>query len=121
MIAQVTDCAESIGAVRMRIPLSRRSRLKAVTIPAMLPRPILPAVDEADGLPVSVDRGALVVDEPRGEPDLLDHRKIEVCLDLRRLLRPGDPQPVGRRQRLLEGRKAAFELCAGCREEYEHL
>jgi hypothetical protein len=30
----------------------------------MLPRPILLAVDEADGLPVSVDRGALVVDEP---------------------------------------------------------
>jgi hypothetical protein len=34
----------------------------------MLPRPILLAVDEADGLPVPVDRGALVVDEPPASP-----------------------------------------------------
>src|SRR4249919_465781 len=37
MIAQVTDCAESIGAVRIRSPLSSRSRLKVLTA-AMLPR-----------------------------------------------------------------------------------
>src|SRR5204863_4571778 len=40
MIAQVTDWAESIGAVRMRSPLSRRSRLKALTAEAMLPSQI---------------------------------------------------------------------------------
>ena len=112
MIAQVTDWAESIGAVRMRSPLSRRSRLKVLT-PAMLPRPILLAVDEADGLPVSVDRGALVVDETCGETDLLYCLEIEVGLDFRCLLRPGDPEPVRRRERLLQGRKAALQLLRG--------
>jgi len=42
MIAQVTDCAESIGAVRIRSPLSSRSRLKVLTA-AMLPRGNIPA------------------------------------------------------------------------------
>src|SRR5437660_7294060 len=96
MIAQVTDCAESIGAVRMRSPLSRRSRLKALTALAMLSRAILPAVDEADGLPVFVDRGALVVDEPCCEADRLDGGEVEVGVDSRSLLRPGDPEPVRR-------------------------
>jgi hypothetical protein len=59
----------------------------------MLPRSILLAEDEADRLPVSVDRGALVVDEPRGKPDLLHCREVEVRLDLRRLLRPATQSP----------------------------
>ena len=79
----------------------------------MLPRPILLAVDEADGLPVAVDRRALVVDEARGEPDLLYRVEIEVGLELRGLLRPGDPEAVGRSKRLLQRRKAALELLDG--------
>src|SRR3954454_19899644 len=49
MIAQVTDCAESIGAVRMRRPLSRRSSWKELTARAMLPveRQLLPATGGA--------------------------------------------------------------------------
>src|SRR2546426_4749038 len=121
MIAQVTDWAESIGAVRMRSPLSRRSRLNVLTVPAMLPRPIVPAVDEADGLPVSVDRRALVVDEAGGKTDLLHRLEIEVGFDLGRLLRPGDPEAVGRPERLLQGRKATLELFEACREEHQHL
>src|SRR6267378_4713203 len=93
MIAHVTDWAESIGAVRMRSPLSSRSRLKALTALAMLSSAFLLAVDEADCLPVSVDRGALVVDEPCREADLLDEREVEVGLDSRGLLRPGDQRP----------------------------
>src|SRR5947207_7666859 len=62
MIAQVTDCADSIGAVRMRSPLSRRSSWKVLTTPAMLPRPVCLARDESHCLPVLVDSRALVVD-----------------------------------------------------------
>jgi hypothetical protein len=36
----------------------------------MLPRAILSAVHEAHGLPVVVDRGALVIDEAGPQPDL---------------------------------------------------
>src|SRR2546425_6574772 len=121
MIAQVTDCAESIGAVRMRSPLWSRSRLKALTALAMLSRAILPPVDEADGLPVSVDRGALVVDEPCREADRLDGGEVEVGLDSRGLLRPGDPEPVCRTERLLQRLEAALELLAARREEHEYL
>src|SRR6266576_6485867 len=102
MIAQVTDWAESIGAVRMRSPLSRRSRSKALTALAMLPRAILLAVDEANRLPLAVDCGALVVDEAGGQPDLLHRREVEVGLDLRGLLRPGNPEAVRRGERLLQ-------------------
>src|SRR6266567_4048411 len=35
MIAQVTDWADSIGAVRMRSPLSSRSRRKVLTAPML--------------------------------------------------------------------------------------
>src|SRR2546430_14621203 len=121
MIAQVTDCAESIGAVRMRSPLSSRSRLKAPTALAMLSWAILPAVDEASGVPVFVDRGALVVDEPCAEADRLDGVEVEVGVDSRSLLRPGDPEPVRRSERLLQGLEAALELDAARREEHEYL
>src|SRR6266704_2106427 len=121
MIAQVTDCAESIGAVRMRSPLSRRSRLKVLTAPAMLPGAILLAVDKADRLPLAVDCGALVVDQAGGEPDLLHGRKIEVGLDLRGLLGPGDPEAVRRGQRRLQRREATRQLRPARREEQEHL
>src|SRR6266550_5025227 len=66
MIAQVTDCADSIGAVRMRRPLSRRSSWKVLTARAMLPRPVGLAEDEANRLPVVVDRGAREIDEDVG-------------------------------------------------------
>src|SRR5580765_6910801 len=87
----------------------------------MLPRPILLAVDEADGLPVAVERGALVVDEARGEPDLLNCGEVEVGLERRSLLRPGDPEPVRRGERLLQSREPALELLTARREEHEHL
>src|SRR2546423_11385659 len=112
MIAHVTDCADSIGAVRMRRPLSRRSSWYVLTALAMLPRPVGPAKDEPDGLPVVVDRGALVVHQPGGEADLLDGAEIEVGLELRRLLRPGDPEAVGRRQRFFERSETPLQLAA---------
>src|SRR5437763_8416759 len=102
MIAHVTDWAESIGAVRMRSPLSSRSRLKALKAEAMLPSAIFPAIHEANRLPLLVDRGALVVDEPRPQSDRLDGLEVEVGLELRCLLRPGDPESVRRAHRLLQ-------------------
>src|SRR5215510_5226199 len=45
MIAHVTDWADSIGAVRMRRPLSRRSSWKVLTAPAMLPKALQRAED----------------------------------------------------------------------------
>src|ERR687886_533312 len=101
MIAHVTDCADSIGAVRMRSPLSRRSRWK-LTADAMLARPVAPAADEADRLPVVVDGSALVVHEAGVEADLLHRVEVEVGFELRRLLRPCDPEAVRWCERLLE-------------------
>src|SRR6478752_9889603 len=121
MIAQVTDCAESIGAVRMRSPLSRRSSWKVLTAQAMLAGPVGPAVDEPDGLPVLVDRRALVVDEACRQADPLHGPEIEVGLELRRLFRPGHPEPVGRRERRLERGEAAFQLGSLRREVDEHV
>src|SRR5713101_8464754 len=69
MIAQVTDWADSIGAVRMRRPFGKRSRRKVLMRP-MLPRPFrrlrrrsvgkrllrhLAAQEAAEGLPAFVD------------------------------------------------------------------
>src|SRR5712691_9919 len=121
MIAQVTDCAESSGAVRMRSPLSRRSRLKVLTALAMLSSAILLAVDKAERLPLVVDCGALVVDQSGCEPDLLHRREVEVGLDLRGLLGPGDPEAVRRGQRLLQRRKPTLQLRSARREKHEHL
>jgi len=50
-------------------------------------------VDEAHRLPLVVDRAALVVDEARVEADLLNRNEGQIALDLRRLLRPCDPEP----------------------------
>src|SRR5436190_3397252 len=115
MIAQVTDCADSIGAVRMRRPLSRRSSWKVLTARAMLPRPVGLAEDEANRLPV-VDRGALVVDEAALEADPLHGVEVEVGLELRCLLGPGDPEPVHRRKRPLQPGEAPLELVDARRE-----
>src|SRR5215210_2733554 len=82
---------------------------------------VRPAVDEADGLPGLVDRDRLVVDEPGLEPDALDIVEGEVGLELRRLLRPRDPETVGLRERALQVRKAAAKLVAARREEDGHV
>src|SRR6187401_74283 len=74
------------------------------------------AVDETEGLPPFVDRAALVVDEAVCEADLLHRLEGQVALDLRRLLRPRDPEPVGRVEGLLERREAPLELRARRRE-----
>ena len=120
MIAHVTDWDDSIGAVRTRRPLPRVSSLNVLT-GSMLARPIGLPVDEPDRLPVLVDGGALVVDETGGEPDLLHSGKVEVGVELRGLLRPGDPETVRRRERLLQRREAALELGAAGREEDDDL
>jgi hypothetical protein len=52
-----------------------------------------------------------------GETDFLYRLESEVALDLRRLLRPGDPEPVGGIEGLLERAEAALELLARRREE----
>src|SRR6266508_2208871 len=83
----------------------------------MLAMPIDSAVDEANGLPLVVDRGALVVDEARIEADLLHCPEVQVGLDRRGLLRPCNPEAVCGSQRLLEGAEAAFQLHLTRREE----
>ena len=85
---------------------ARRLRLRAVLEP----------VDEAEGLPVLVDGAALVVDEAVVEAGLLDGVEVEVGLELRGLLRPRDPEPVGRRERALERLEATRKLRAARRE-----
>src|SRR4029453_1577034 len=87
----------------------------------MLARAVCLAIDEPDRLPVVVDRRALVVDEAGIEPDLLHGREIEVGLELRGLLRPGDPEPVRRREELLQAAEAALELTAARGEEDDDL
>src|SRR5919201_1102654 len=57
--------------------------------------PILEAPDEPDRLPALVDRAALVVDESSSEANPLDGLEVEVGVDVRGFLRPGDPQAVG--------------------------
>src|SRR2546427_13223365 len=119
MSAQVTDGAESIGAVRMGRLFESRSSWW-VTRAMLAGRPILPAIDEADRLPALVNGRALVVDEAGVEPDPLHRRKVEVGLDLRGLLGPGDPETVGGRERTLERGEAPLELCPIRREEDDH-
>src|SRR5690242_13739827 len=121
MIAQVTDCADSIGAVRMRSPLSRRSSWKVLTTQAMLPRPVGLAIDESHRLPVLVDRGALVVDEAGLKADALDGVEVEVGVELGRFLRPRDPQAVRGRERPLQRREAPLELGGTGREVDEDV
>src|SRR5262245_36088970 len=87
----------------------------------MLPRPILFAVDEAHRLPVVVDRRALVVDEPGRETDVLHRCEVQIRLDLRGPLRPGDPQAVRGGERPLESRKPPAELVAARREVDEDV
>src|SRR4051812_46055780 len=73
-------------------------------------------IDEAQRLPLLVDRSTLVVDEAGVEAHLLDGVEVEIRLDLRRLLRPGDPERVVRRERSLQLRKPGCELGARRRE-----
>ena len=84
----------------------------------MLATAVFSAVHEADGLPVVVDGGALVVDQAGSEPDLLHGLEVEVGLQSRGLLGPGDPEPVRGREGLLQRREAALELpTPGCEED----
>src|SRR5436189_2255949 len=87
----------------------------------MLPRPVGPAVDEAHRLPVLVDRAALVVDQACVEADSLHRREVEVGLQLRRLLRPCDPEAVRGRERSLERAEAPLQLCGAGRDVDEDV
>ncbi len=78
-------------------------------------------VDEAERLPVAVDRAGLVVDEACSEAGRLDRVEIQVGGDRRCLLRPGDPDAVGRCQRRLQGGQARRQLGPARREEHQHL
>ena len=79
--------------------------------------PIRKPVDEAKRLPALVDRAALVVDEPVREPDLLHRLEGEIAVDLRRFLRPSDPQAVRGVEPRLQRVEAPFEIPARRREE----
>ena len=46
--------------------------------------------------------------------------RVEVTLDLGRLLRPGDPEPAGRTERRLQSGEAVLELGPARREEDDH-
>ena len=46
--------------------------------------------------------------------------RVEVTLDLGRLLRPGDPEPVGRIERRLQSGESVLELGQARREEDDH-
>src|SRR2546421_7682127 len=131
MTAHVTDCAWGMSAVTTRSPLSSRWTSN-VAIGLMLStrrgdpvrersrsprRAVLEPVDEAHRLPTAVDGGALVVDEPRVQARPLDGVEVEVGLDLRRLLRPRDPERVVRVERVLQRGEAALELRAAGREQ----
>jgi hypothetical protein len=87
----------------------------------MLPSAVFLAIHEADGLPVVVDRRTLVVDKAGVEADLLHGVEVQVGLELRGLLRPGDPAPVRRCERLLQGGDRALELGPPCRDEDDDL
>src|SRR4051812_6658265 len=105
MIAHVTDCADSTGAVSTRRPLSSVSRWNVLTAAMLTARarsPVPEPVDEANRLPGRVDRRALVVDEARVQADPLHGVEIEVGLDLRGLLRPRDPEPIAGLERVLQ-------------------
>jgi hypothetical protein len=64
-----------------------------------------------------LDRAALVVHEAVREADLLHRFERQISLDLRGLLRPRDPEPVGGIECRLKGGEAALELVARRREE----
>ena len=72
--------------------------------------PVFEPVDEAQRLPAFVDRARLVVDEAVLKADFLHRVETEVGVDLRRLLRPGDPEAVRRIERLLQRREAALQV-----------
>jgi len=95
MIAQVHRLSRVHRAVRIRSPLSRRSRLKVLTALAMLSSAIPLAVDERTASH-SPSIAALLLSTSRRRADLLDSREVEVGLDLRGLLGPGDPESVRR-------------------------
>src|SRR4051794_21754791 len=87
----------------------------------MLARSVGLAIDEPHGLPVAVDRCALVVDEPGVEADLLHGAEVEIRFEPRGLLGPCDPEAVGRCEGLLQGSEASLELAPPRREEDEDL
>ena len=84
-------------------------------------RSIRQPVDEAQRLPVVVDRAALVVDEARVEAGLLHRVEVRSVSSFDRLLRPGDPEAVGRRERRLQPRQPLEQLVAPRREEDDDL
>src|SRR5690349_7746829 len=78
---------------------------------------VLPAPDEAHGLPVDVDRAALVVDQAGLEARPLVGVEVEVGVDLRAFLRPRDPEAVCRLEGVAEAREAPMEVVAGRGDE----
>src|SRR5919201_4298591 len=82
--------------------------------------PILEAPDEPDRLPALVDRAALVVDESSSEANPLDGLEVEVGVDVRGFLRPGDPEAVGWIERGAELREAPLEIGVARGEEDDH-
>ena len=92
---------------------SRRPALAAGPRGPSLARAVVEPVHEPERLPALVDRAALVVDEPPGEPDRLHRLERQVGLELGRLLRPSDPEPVRGSERLLQRPRSATRAPLG--------
>src|SRR5512142_1972162 len=106
-------------------PIGSRSRKRTgsrwTNTAAMLTaRPVFAPPDEAESLPVAVDRTALVVDQAGRQADPLDGVEVEVGLELRRLLRPRDPEPVGGVERVAERREPPLQVGPVGREQDDH-
>src|SRR4029450_5654406 len=76
---------------------------------------------ELEPLEDAVDRGRLVVDQPRVQPQALDDLEGEVGLDRRGLLGPGHPEPAGRVQRANGDGEATAEVGEGRGEQEHHV
>ncbi len=79
------------------------------------------APDDAQTGPHIVDCANLVVDQTEREGNDADHVLGHVRWDLRRSLRPRDPQSTGRENRAARGVDPPFELRSFRRERHDNV
>ncbi len=63
----------------------------------------------------------LLSTRPAARPSLVHRGEVDVGLHRRRLLRPGDPEPAGRRERRDERREPALEVGSPCGADDDHV